>query len=306
MTIPKDLETSLVGAPPGSFIKERFYLREQDASVIETIRRMRIVADEMSSMNVPYKNTALFYGPSGTGKTELGKYIAYKMNLPFFYLSFSSVIDSYMGNTSKNIRKIFEYCSSIPCVLMLDEIDCVSIKRASGGSQGADGELERTTISLMQEMDRIPNHVVLLAATNRLDVVDDAVLRRFSIKHEVKDMTQKDLMALCVQYLDSIQKRDMFTEDELTGIASSHTSPGTALPALLRLLGEKIYEQKKDILETEAADDVFVSDIWNVTYTWRAPIQAETAEDAISEARKKRMYGRIDPDAVEAYKAERA
>jgi SpoVK/Ycf46/Vps4 family AAA+-type ATPase len=305
MIIPKNLDTTLVGAIPRNFDEKRFFLREQDASVVRDIRMMRIIADEMSSMNIPYKNTALFYGPSGTGKTELGKYIAYKMNLPFFYLSFSSVIDSYMGSTSKNMRKIFEFCNSIPCVLMLDELDCISMKRAPGGSHGADGELERTTISLMQEMERIPNHLVLLAATNRLDMIDDAILRRFSIKHEVRNMSKEDLMALCIQYLDSINKREMFSEAELADIVSHHNNPGTVLPDVIRMLGEKIYEQKKDILEKRFADNDPVSDIWNVTYTWQVSIQAETEEDAISAARTKRMQGYGAHDAVEAYKAER-
>ena len=102
----------------------------------------------MSVRHIPYKNTTLLYGESGTGKTELGRYIAYKLNLPFFYISFVSTIDSYMGSTAKNIHKIFEFCNSIPCVLMLDEVDSVAAKRSVAGSRGVDGEIERTTIAI--------------------------------------------------------------------------------------------------------------------------------------------------------------
>ena len=106
--LPSDMQTFLVGSSPGGFKADRYYVRESESAIVDDIIKMKYVADETSLRDIPYKNTTLLYGESGTGKTELGKYIAYKLNLPFFYISFSSMIDSYMGGTAKNIHKVFE------------------------------------------------------------------------------------------------------------------------------------------------------------------------------------------------------
>ena len=92
-------------------------------------------------MQIPYKNATLLYGPPGTGKTMFGKYIAYKMGLPFCYLNFSKVVDSYMGVTSRNIAQAFTYASTNPCVFMLDEVDTISCNRAGGDNSGANKEI---------------------------------------------------------------------------------------------------------------------------------------------------------------------
>ena len=82
-------------------------------------------------LQIPYKTATLLYGPPGTGKTMFARYIAFKKALPFCYLNFSRIIDSYMGSTAKNIAKAFAYASSNPCIFMLDEVDTISCDEAS-------------------------------------------------------------------------------------------------------------------------------------------------------------------------------
>jgi len=289
--LPSDLQTILVGEVPGGFDADRYYIRKSEAAVIEDITRMKLVSEEMSLRRIPYKNTTLLYGGSGTGKTELGRYIAYKLKLPFFYISFSSAIDSYMGSTAKNIHKVFDFCNAIPCVLMLDEVDCVATKRCAGGSKGVDGELERTTISLMQELDRLPNHVTLIAATNRLDMVDEAMLRRFSVKHEIKDMSESELKELARQYVKATDTEKYVDDEAILQLAREYKNPGQIMPELVKAIGKGIYEEKKDsFVDAESNEDKL--DLWEVAYTWKATISAETEEDAISIARHERTrYG---------------
>lgn len=306
--LPSDMQTFLVGESPQNFDISRYYIRKNEQAVMEDIRKMKLIADEMSYRHIPYKNTTLLHGPSGTGKTELGKYVAYKLNLPFFYVSFSATIDSYMGNTAKNIHKIFDFCNSIPCVLMLDEVDCVAVTRKTGGSRGCDGELERTTISLMQELDRLPNHVTLIAATNRLDMVDEALLRRFSIKHEVKNMTIEERNAMVTQFLESTETRQYVKDEDVCHLISDHVNPGGIMPELVRLIGKAIYEEKKDKIEEEiaASESEEKLDIFEVTYTWKQTISAQTEEDAIAIARNNRTGYRNNRGTDEEYTAKRA
>lgn len=301
--LPTDMKTFLVGEAPGGFDEARYYIRESEAKIVEDITKMKLIADEMSARRIPYRNTALLYGESGTGKTELGRYIAYKLNLPFFYVSFASMIDSYMGGTAKNIRKIFEFCNSIPCVLMLDEFDCVATKRDSGGSKGVDGELERTTISIMQEFDRMPNHVTLIAATNRLDIVDEALIRRFSIKHELKNMTTVELDAMIRQYIRATDTEKYVTEDNIADLATNHFNPGQIMPELIRIIGKNIFDEKKDEILTQVANDNDVKlDVFEVTYTWKQTFSAQTEEDAIAMARNSRYNSNVQG----VYSAQRA
>lgn len=303
--LPSDLQTILVGEVPGSFDSERYYVRESEQSVINEVIRMRLIADEMSKHNINYKNTTLLYGESGTGKTELGRYIAYKLNLPFFYISFVSTIDSYMGSTAKNLHKVFEFCNSIPCVLMLDEIDCIAAKRSNNGSKGADGELERTTITLMQELDKLPNHVTLIAATNRLDIIDEAMMRRFSNHHEVKNMSDIELYNMVHKYLKATDTEKYVTGESINELISTCSNPGQIMPKLNQLIGAGIYEEKKDTLLKDNTDETDNPDLWEVSYIWKMNIPAKTEEDAIAVARNSRNSYRTS-GATENYSAKRA
>jgi len=290
--LPADMQTILVGEVPSGFDAERYYVRDSENSVIEDIAKMKLISEEMSLRRISYKNTTLLYGDSGTGKTEFGRYIAYKLNLPFFYVSFSSAIDSYMGSTAKNIHKVFEFCNSIPCVLMLDEVDCVATRRCAGGSKGVDGELERTTISLMQELDRLPNHVTLIAATNRLDMVDEAMLRRFSVKHEIKNMSKNELADLARQYVKATDTETYVDEATILTLVETCENPGQLMPELIKVIGKYIYEEKKDSFLEEADNDEDRLNLWEVSYIWKTNISAETEEDAIAIARHERTrYG---------------
>ena len=299
--LPDNMKTILVGEAPGGFDPDRYYLRDTEKRIIDEIRKMKLVSDEMSARKIPYKNTTLLFGESGTGKTEFGRYIANKLNLPFFYVSFVSTIDSYMGSTAKNIHKVFEFCNSIPCVLMLDEIDCVAAKRSASGGKGVDGEIERTTITLMQELDRLPNHVTLIAATNRLDMVDEAMLRRFSIKHEVINMTAADLDAMIRKYISATDTEKYVSESDISSLASSYDNPGQVMPELIKLIGKGIYEEKKEELAKEDTEDI-ASNMWEVTYTWKKTIVADTEEDAVAFGRSERQTYRTS-GATEEYAA---
>ena len=287
--LPSDLKTILVGEVPAGFDSARYYVRQAEEEIVSDVIKMRLVAEEMSRLRIPYKNTTLLYGESGTGKTELGRYMAYKMRLPFFYISFSSAIDSYMGSTAKNIHKIFNFCNAFPCVLMLDEVDCIAVKRASSGSRGVDGELERTTISLIQELDRISNHVVLIAATNRPDIVDEALLRRFSIKHKVENMSPAELEGMMRQFTEATNTSQYLDNSFVHELAVNYSNPGQVMPELIKTIGKAMFKQKKDLLANSDVKQESSSD-WTVTYTWTSDISAETEEDAIAIAMHNRRY----------------
>ena len=186
-----------------SFNEDRYYLSSREKVVFDEIVKMTHVCEKLQEMNIPYLNSTLLYGPSGTGKTLFGRYVAYKSGLPFVYLNFAHLIDSAMGGTAKKLSLVFNYVRQVKCVFMLDEVDCISIRRSESG-HGPDAEMARITIALMQELDTLSNDTILLAATNRYDRIDEALLRRFSIHHEVVPFSNTEKEAMITRFLDDV------------------------------------------------------------------------------------------------------
>lgn len=184
-----------------NFNQNRYYLTESEKEIFNQILMAKNTNEKLSEMGIRYLNSTLLYGETGTGKTTFGKYVAYKLNLPFAYLNFSQCISSYLGSTSKNIEKVFDYVSKSKCVLMLDEVDAIGIKR---GKEDL-GEMSRIVIGLMQSFDLLENDIIVIGATNRKDMIDEALIRRFSIQHEVKKLHDEESFELIVKYLNDLK-----------------------------------------------------------------------------------------------------
>lgn len=121
--------------------------------------------------------TLLLYGPPGCGKTHLAEAIADKLNLPLYLARLDGIISSYLGNTAKNIRAIFEHVSKSPCILFLDEFDAIAKVRDDGQEIG---ELKRVVNSFIQTLDLYSKDLILIAATNHEQLLDSAIWRRFN------------------------------------------------------------------------------------------------------------------------------
>lgn len=201
--LPYNLTGLLAMEDVSGFRGDRYYAGKTETETFEKICQADRVSLRIQELGIRYLNSTLLYGAPGTGKTMFGRYTAHRLGLPFAYVNFSCLIDSYMGNTSKNLHRIMDYCKGVRCVLMLDEIDCIGMKR-SGGSGGTEGELARTTITLMQELDQLTNDQILIAATNRKDRLDPALERRFYQAVEFRPFGKEDRTAAVVQFLDHI------------------------------------------------------------------------------------------------------
>lgn len=221
-----------------SWKENRYYLTENEQRISEEIFKMAKVSGKLMEMQIPYKNATLLYGPPGTGKTMFGRYVAYKMKLPFCYLNFSRVIDSYMGATSRNISQAFTYASANPCVFMLDEVDTISSNRAGAGRGGADKEIARVTITLMQEFDKLANDVVVIAATNRLDILDDAFVSRCSLRYEMPPFKEEESKAMVYKFLDDVGME--FSEYEVDSIVRNGKDQREIMNKLVIAIAERI------------------------------------------------------------------
>ena len=131
-------------------------------------------------LNTP--STLLLYGPPGGGKTSIAKKIAFETGLPLVIARFDAIVSSLLGNTGKNIRKIFEFADKKPCILFLDEFDAIAKAR---DDQYELGELKRVINSLLQNIDQFAQENILIAATNHQELLDKAIWRRFNTVIEV-------------------------------------------------------------------------------------------------------------------------
>src|SRR6056300_1169328 len=200
---------TMLGGPSGSgpmnnpFIKNQEFIAETEIktrfSDVEGIDAAKDELEEIvdflkqperyfgSGARIP--RGALLAGKPGTGKTLLARAIAGESNVPFIQCSAANFVEMFVGVGAKRVRDIFEVArENQPCIVFIDEIDAVGKQRSAGGMPAND-EREQTINQLLTEMDGFDNEtgIVVIAATNRIDILDDALLRpgRFDRKIQV-------------------------------------------------------------------------------------------------------------------------
>lgn len=140
-------------------------------------------ADFLRSYGVEPRSRILMIGPPGNGKTSLAEAIATALELPLCIVKYENVISQYLGATASKLAQVFEFAQKQPCVLFLDEFETLGRER---GSEHEVGEMRRVVGSLLTQMDALPSHVIMIAATNHDSMLDSAAWRRFQIKFKME------------------------------------------------------------------------------------------------------------------------
>lgn len=153
---------------------------EAKEEVVEIVDFLRY-PDRYASLGAKIPKGVLLVGPPGTGKTLLAKAVAGEASVPFFSMSGSSFIEMFVGLGASRVRDLFEMAKKeAPSIIFIDEIDAIGKSRAAGGMVGGNDEREQTLNQLLAEMDGFGSEntpVIVLAATNRPEVLDPALLR---------------------------------------------------------------------------------------------------------------------------------
>ena len=156
---------------------------------------------------------ALLVGPPGTGKTLLAKAVAGEAGVPFFSMSGSDFVEMFVGVGASRVRDLFRQAQEkAPCIIFIDEIDAVGRARGKNPNMGANDERENTLNQLLTEMDGFATNsgVIVLAATNRADILDKALLRagRFDRQIQVDLPELRDRIEIFNVHLRNIKQAD--------------------------------------------------------------------------------------------------
>lgn len=150
-------------------------------------------------------NKFLFEGPPGTGKTETAKQIARILERELFVVDFDLVIDSKLGQTSKNIASLFDEIRNVPnpekVIVLFDEIDSIAIDRINSNDLR---EMGRATSSVLKGLDSLNNNIILIATTNLYKAFDKALIRRFDSVIDFSNYTQEDLLEIGEMILNEL------------------------------------------------------------------------------------------------------
>lgn len=151
------------------------HLAAAAAELIEEHRR----AELLRSHGIEPRNRLLLDGPPGNGKTSLAEAIATESMLPFYVVRYEGIVSSFLGETASRLDHVFEFARTRRCVLFFDEFDTIAKERADAHETG---EIKRVVSTLLLQIDRLPSHVIVVAATNHGELLDRAAWRRFQLR----------------------------------------------------------------------------------------------------------------------------
>ncbi len=201
----------------------------------------------------------LLVGPPGTGKTLLAKAVAGEADVPFFSVSGSSFIEMFVGVGASRVRDLFENAKKdAPAIIFIDEIDAIGKSRAANGQMGGNDEREQTLNQLLAEMDGFDSDrspVIILAATNRPEVLDAALLRpgRFDRQVLVDKPDFKGRIQILKVHIEKIKTADDVDLEEISrltaGLAGADLANIINEAALLAGRADKEEVEQKDFFE---------------------------------------------------------
>lgn len=157
-------------------------------------------ADVLRAHNLEPRHRIVLQGPPGNGKTTLAEAIATEVMVPLLVVRYEAVISSFLGETAARLDALFDHVRTRRCVLFFDEFDTLGKERSD---EHETGEVKRVVSSLLLQIDRLPSHVLVVAATNHGELIDRAAWRRFQVRLEVPPPTRAQIEA----FVGTMQRR---------------------------------------------------------------------------------------------------
>lgn len=197
--------------------------------------------------DLPVSNKILLYGPSGCGKTLAAYILAGELQKMMLVINLGAIVSSKLGETSKNLAKIFRRAATEDCIVFMDEFDTLGKIRDYSQDHG---EMKRVVNTILQLFDYLPQNSIVIAATNQKDMIDDALLRRFDLsvrldlpdQGHIQELIQKTLKGSPFSFDDKDTAERIISQS--IGL-SYYTIQKTLLTAIKRSLFAQNNKTKK-------------------------------------------------------------
>jgi 26S proteasome regulatory subunit T6 len=228
-------------------------LDEQLKAIREVIELPVLHPELFESLGIAQPKGVLLYGPPGTGKTLLARAVAHHTKCTFIRVSGSELVQKYIGEGSRMVRELFIMAREhAPSIIFMDEID--SIGSARGGSGGGDSEVQRTMMELLNQLDgfEATKNIKVLMATNRLDILDSALLRPGRIDRKIEfpppnEEARKQILKIHSRKMNLMRGIDLGkVAEKMNGASGAETKAVCTEAGMFALRERRLYVQQQD------------------------------------------------------------
>ncbi|MCK5788081.1 MAG: ATP-dependent zinc metalloprotease FtsH [Chlamydiia bacterium] len=229
------------------------YVKEELEEIVSILKN----PDKYKDIGAVVPKGVLCVGPPGTGKTLIAKAVAGEADCSFFSVSGSEFVEVFVGVGASRIRKMFaDARKNAPCIIFIDEIDAIGGHRGSAGNSGGHSEREQTLNQLLVEMDGFDKNagVIIMAATNRGDILDKALLRpgRFDRKVTLDLPSMEERKAIFNVHIKKVK-----TDENINVSSIAKSIPGAAGADIANLINEAAILAVKNNRSTVTNEDLY-------------------------------------------------
>ena len=212
----------------------------------------------LNSLDLPAANRVLLYGPPGCGKTLASYVIAGEMKRMMYVVNLGAIVSSKLGETSKNLSKLFKRASEEDSIIFMDEFDSLGKVRDYDQDHG---EMKRVVNTILQLFDFLPKRTVVIAATNQINMIDEALIRRFDLSLKL-DLPNKSQIKELIN--NTLSNKDISFDDKKNANLIINKCLGLSYyviqHSLLTALKRSLLDLKVDILPKKI---LINTSIWN-------------------------------------------
>lgn len=226
-------------------------LPDSQKAALEQLVEEQKNSDDLIKHNIEPANRLLLCGPPGCGKTMTAYAIGHALNLPIAYVRLDGLVSSYLGQTSTNLRKVFDSVRNQRVILFLDEFDAIAKNRDDSNELG---ELKRVVTTLLQNFDNMPTNILLIAATNHEHLLDPAIWRRFNLTITLDLPNESQRFSLLQKWMNEYSINKALDYDTLSKITEGLN--GAQIKELTKSAAKKFYMSKD--LKTENIIEIFI------------------------------------------------
>ena len=253
-------------------------LDEQIKEIKEVIELPIKHPELFEALGIAQPKGVILYGPPGTGKTLLARAVAHHTDCTFIRVSGSELVQKYIGEGSRMVRELFVMAREhAPSIIFMDEVDSIGSARMEGGGGGGDSEVQRTMLELLNQLDGFEanNNIKVLMATNRLDILDSALLRPGRIDRKIEfpnpnENSRFDILKIHSRKMNLIRGIDLKkVADRMSGASGAEMKAVCTEAGMFALRERRVHVTQEDfemavskVMKKDSDKNVSLNKLW--------------------------------------------